>query len=42
MLYGDNLQFIDSLCMVYGYNGLYENPKPVYFIFVNNSLRTLF
>lgn len=24
------------LCMLYGYNGLYENPKPVHFIFVNN------
>lgn len=36
MLCGDNIQFIDSLCMLYGSNGLYENPKPVHFIFVNN------
>lgn len=33
---GDSIQFIDSLCMLYGYNGLYENPKSVHFIFVNN------
>lgn len=42
MLYGDNIQFIDSLCIVYGYNGFYENPKPACYIFVNNWLRTLF
>lgn len=29
MLYGDNIQFIDS--MVSDYSALYENPKPVLF-----------
>lgn len=29
-------QFIGSLCMVYGYSGHRENPKPVYFTIVNN------
>ena len=34
--YMEITQFIDSLCMTDGYNGHYENRKPVYFTFVNN------
>lgn len=36
MLYGDNIEFVVFLSRVYSYNGLFENPKPVNFIFVIN------